>query len=215
MQLHFVKMLQHLRYYEEVILYANLLEISGEEEAQATKYLKSEYETERLEYPFVTPSFNDSAALWAAKTVYIASQLLLYRQNRVEDLPSILPNFPGEISPSAILSADITLRFLPSVITQLQLIDPDDELINILKNHLQTWHYSGISSSLLNIETLSFDAIITNKCLHQLYVDRVIVNKKLALVHHPALENEISSTLGIYTSLLWKEFKKETSLKHE
>lgn len=69
---------------------------------------------------------------------------MLYRKNEEQDIAILLPSFISPISPSAHLSADLVLRFLPDIIKQLKLIDPEDALIGILERQLVQWYYSGV-----------------------------------------------------------------------
>ena len=134
---YFLKMIRTLRQQEEIMLYGNILQVTDAEAREVVVFLEKEYEAEALNYPYSIPSFDDTAALWAAKTVYIAAQLILYRETKNEALPLILPDFTGDVTPAAILSCDLCLRFLPTMIVQLKAIDSEDELIQVLENLLQ------------------------------------------------------------------------------
>jgi hypothetical protein len=211
---YFLKMIQDLRQYEEVMLYGNLLHFSEAEQKETLEFLQSEYAKESTDYPFLAPDFDPSAALWGAKTIYLATQLMLYRENKVADIEVFLPDFMNKITPSALLSADLSLRFLPSVITHLKMIDPEDRLIEILEKHLYTWHFSGISY-FLKPENLNFEVIVSDKCLYQLYINRVIEYKKLHFANHPALTEGIKANLSIFAEEFWKGFKNEITLNHD
>ena len=141
---YFLNTIQTLRKQEEAVLYEKLLPISEQEKKEAADFLYQEYQQEALEYPYQVPEFDVFAALWAADFLYTALQLVLHREQKEQDLVQLLPDFPNEITPSAILSADLCLRFLPDVIIQLKLIDSEDALIEILEKQLTLWHYSGI-----------------------------------------------------------------------
>lgn len=206
---YFLNMIEHLRQHEDVILYVNILQTDTEEEAKVVSFLEQEYETESLDYPGTPPDFDKNAALWAAKTIYTASQLLVYRKNRVEELGALLPPYDKEQNAEAIISADLCLRFLPSVLRQLTFIDPEDALIPILEGILTQWHYSGTNYT-LDIEKLNFEAIIANDCLRSMYADRVTRYKKLALATHPALKEIISGDMGNLGKEYWNEFKQAT-----
>jgi hypothetical protein len=204
----FLKMLQHLRHEEEVMLFGNVIDISKPEETQVVEFLRSAYELESLEYPYTPPSFNPEAALWAAKTIYFAAQLILYRDSKITKVRELLHTYSHEINASATLSADLCLRFLPDVISQLSIIDPKDGLILHLQTMLATWHYSGVRYS-LNHEKLEFGELYTDLCLKQLYTNRVIRHKRLALAMHPFFTNSVSASLGLFAQDLWKDFKPE------
>jgi MoxR-vWA-beta-propeller ternary system domain bpX4 len=206
----YLKMLQQLRQQEEIMLYGNMLKITAEEETEAGLFLSTEYEREALEYPFTVPDFDRQAALWGARTVYIAAQLMLYREHKAADLEWLLPPFAGQITAAAFVAADLSLRFLPPVLNHLKWIDPEDSLIPVLENHLHTWHYSGVAYP-LEADKLNLDMLRSDRCLHQLYVNRVIQHKRLPLAHHPVLKDTILSNLGIFTDECWGDFKNELS----
>jgi hypothetical protein len=195
-------MIRHLRQQEEVMLYANLLQTSSEEERLVADFLKAEYESETLEYPYKPPLYNEKAALYGARTVYVAAQLLLYRENKVEDIAVLLPGFTAEITASEALSADLCMRFLPDIIIQLKAIDPDDALIPLLDKILGNWHYSGIGY-IKNMEGLNFSILTSDKCLNQMYINRVIDKKENKLAALPQLVDSVNASLGNYRTELW------------
>lgn len=204
---YFLQTLEHLRNYEEVMLYANLLEVSNEQELEAIEFLRKEFENEKLNYPSdKIESFDAGAALWAAKTIYTSAQLMLYRENKDTELELLMPSYPRPISASAQLSADLVLRFLPDIITHLKMINADDAVIKILEKHLVQWHFSGIKYS-LNYEELDFSLVVAGRCLMQLYIDRVIEYKRISLAKHPALINGVKASLGIFADVYWNDFE--------
>jgi hypothetical protein len=141
---YFLKMVRHLRKNEEVMLYENILAIPDEEVTSVAEFLRSEYENEALNHPKPLPEYDPEAAVWAARTLYVSAQLLLYRENKVTDLSTLIPD-NLEVNAGAILSADLTLRFLPDLVKQMEVIDPDDDLLHILRKLLEKWHYSAVS----------------------------------------------------------------------
>lgn len=203
-------MLQHLHQEEEVLIYSNKLHISTAQELEVVSYLKQFYETESLNYPHQAPQFDANAAIWAAQTVYLACQLILLRENKGSDLGIILPPYQQSYSASAILSADLTLRFLPDIISQASVIDPTDPLIAVLESHLMAWHYSGVNYT-LKTDNLAFATINSNNCLKQLYVDRIIEYKKNELAQLPIFQPAVKASLGWFASTLWGDFE----LKHK
>ncbi len=208
-------MIQHLRLYEEVMLYGDkLLHFSEAVQEETLEFLRSEYTKESADYPFAVPDFEANAALWGAKMMYVATHLMLYRETKVADIEQLLPNFEATVSPSAMLSADLSLRFLPHVITHLHMIDPEDRLKEILEKHLLTWHFSGILH-FSKPENLNFEVIVADKCLHQLYINRVIEYKKQYFSTHPALREGIKASLSIFAEEFWKGFKNEITLNHD
>ncbi len=191
-----------LRQQEEIMLYGHVLYVNEQEAAEVLAFLKHEFQQESLSYPYKVPNFDESSALWAAKLVYIAAQLILYRKDNEADLATLLPNFSEKMTPDALLSADLCLRFLPSMIVQLKLIDPEDKLVDILENHLHNWHYSGVNYP-LQIEKCDFNSISENKCVMQLYCNRIIAHKKGTLAKHPFFNDWIQANLGIFPKEFW------------
>lgn len=205
---YFFDTISNLRTKQEMILYDKVLVSNSEEDALVKDFLQIEHETEALNHPFESLKFDGDAALWAAKTVYTACQILLYREHKEADLQLLLPNYPNEISAKAMLSADLCLRFLPQVLEETIRIDPDDALCPILENMLDRWHFSSIGMK-INSENIDFSLIFSNLCLQQLYVDRVIERKDYKRAKMPELIEKVKSVLGNYTKHFWKELATE------
>lgn len=208
----FSSFLKNLRRNEEVILFQKIFKIAEKDRTTALNFLQTDYKSEGLNFPHTAPEFDTKAAFWAAKTIYIAAQLILYREHQPEDLKTLIPDFGKEITPSAILSADLCLRFLPDMISQLKMIDSEDELIPILEKILSNFHYSGINFQ-LEIDSLDFKKVKNNACLLQLYVNRIIESKNIHLANHPAFREAVAASLSIYKNEFWAElkFEKEVS----
>ncbi len=203
----FLKMIQHLRKNEEVMLYSDdLLPVSNTEQQMIVAFLADEFKMESVTYPVNTIHFDPKAALWAAQTIYTAAQLILYRKNEEKVLTTLFPDFPEKITDSAVLSADLCLRFLPELLRQIKLIDMEDELIVILEKHLTKWHYSGISYP-LPIDLLDFEPILAHPYLIQMYANKVIALKRLDLANHPALTAYVRASMGMYSPELWGAFE--------
>jgi hypothetical protein len=209
----FPNMITTLRGEEAIVLYGYLLEVTEEDCALVTAFLSAEYAREALDYPYTAPPFDAEAALWAAKTVYTAAQLVLYREHNVGDLEALFPSFPGEQTASAALSADLCLRFLPPLLYQVELIDPDDKLILLLRQALHVWHYSGVTYPLDHAET-DFTQAANNPCWMRLYCDRITQHKNEQLALHPAFSQQILADLGDYAGRFWKTLITTTS-NHE
>jgi hypothetical protein len=206
-QNYFLKMIKHLREDEGVMLYALLLNISNKNAWEVAEYLENSYQQEVLDYPYQAPAYELKAALWGATTVYIAAQLLLYRENKVAEITAFLPPYDQNITPGAILSVDLCLRFLPDIIKELQKIDTEDPLIPLLEDYLKTWHFSGIGYPIEN-DLLDFTVIQSDKCVHQMYANRVVAYKDIQRAKHTAIHSVISANLGNYGTQLWSQFNR-------
>ncbi|MFP7657640.1 hypothetical protein [Chryseobacterium proteolyticum] len=118
-----------LRKEECITVFSNIQKISETEEQDAADYFESEFEKERLEFLTDHLEYDKEAAVWAAKVLYYAAQLYLIRENTAKDLDQFISEFRGMKNSGAVLSADLSLRFLPQIIVVLQNLDPDDPLI--------------------------------------------------------------------------------------
>lgn len=211
---YFLQMIKTLREEEEVVLYSSIPTTTQDEENAITSFLEEEYLMESLIYPGTLPEFNAKAAIWAAKTIYYTAISILYRDKNSEELLQLFPKYDDSIDTSAMLSADLCLRFLPDMIVQLELIDSNDIMVEYLSKLINQWHYSGIRSSKLDIDTLNFDELVINNLMTRIYADRVIKFNKLQLALHPTLAPIIKGILGNHSSAYWREF--ETAIKtHE
>ena len=204
---YFYNTIYQLRTKEEIILYDKLFDIKEGDEALVKEFLQIEFNIESKNHPFSTPKYDAESALWAAKIVYTACQILLYREHKEAELTDLLPAFTQPITTEAILSADLCLRFLPQILAEAKLIDPEDYLIPILESILNQWHYSGIGIP-LSLKNLDCELIFSNPCLEQLYIDRVIDKKDKKRAELPQMLEKIRATLGNYTEKYWNEFKK-------
>lgn len=205
----FLSMIQTLRAHEEVLLFNDILTFTDSETDSVTAFLRAEHEREALEHPPGVPAFDASAALWSAQTVYVAAQLILYRRHEEKDVPLLMPPFSGVIDATAMLSADLCLRFLPDMIVQLKMMDTQDVLIPLLEDTLQRWHYSGVRHP-LNPAVLDFAPVVADACLHQLYAQRIVEHRKLVLAELPAFKHTIAAQLGMYGAEFWNDFKNDT-----
>lgn len=199
-------MIRNLREHEHILLYGNVLTITTPDETAVIDYLMEEYNREKTNYPEQAPDYDSEAALWGAKIIYLAAQLIIYRKDKVEQLEQTFPLSPSNLSPASILSADLCLRFLPFLIDQLKDIDTEDGLIRILEEKLTQFHYSGIGYALA-LNELNFEPFSLNPCLKQLYTNRIIAQKSLRLAAHPGCNSWINNSLGIYAKVLWPNFE--------
>lgn len=203
--MYFLPMIKHLRMNEEVLLYQNLLVISEEEEEQLALFLKEELFKEAIEYPYTVPSFDKDAALWASKLVYYVAQLVIYREHKIDEFSALLVDYQGKMTPDAVISADLTLRFLPMMLVTLQQFDTTDSLIPLIEQLLTKWHYSGINYD-LPLNNLDFSVIVNNPCLQQLYANRIVECERISLAKIPLWYAFIGANLGMFSSEFWNEF---------
>lgn len=201
---YFLDTIYLLRNEEEMLVHTRLMPVTDSERDLIADFLETEYNNECLEYPGQAPAFDREAALWGATTLYTAAQLYLDRQADARALPSLLPAYTGSITPGAVLSADLCLRFTPALLKQLQLLMAGDEMIPLLDAHLQTWHYSGIGSvAPATGEVL--EEVLQHACVRQLYVNRIISRKAKRCALQPQLLPLVKAAVGNYGNYFWND----------
>jgi hypothetical protein len=211
---YFLSTISHLREQEEMLIYDRCTSTTTKEEKAVADLLGKEYAKEVMNFPGIAPSFEREAAVWAARVVFNASQLLLSREQDAPDIVKLLPPYSGAMTPAAILSADLCLRCLPDIIEKAREINPDDPLIGLLEHLLRDWHYSGIGYSWLpegsgeakdTGDLFDFSPILADDCLRLLYIDRVIERRVTALANLPELRAGILAVMGDHNTSFWKE----------
>lgn len=195
-----------LRKDECITIFTDLQEISKKEEEDAADYFESEFEKERLEFLSDQISCDNEAAVWAAKVVYHSAQLYLIRKDTAKDLEKLIPQFKGKRDISSILSADLSLRFLPQIISALQNADPEDPLIKMLENILTQFHYSGIGWD-LDLEKINWEEELKDKTYRKLYLERIVEKKSYRLAEIPYINQLLMAEFGMYKDIFWKELK--------
>jgi len=195
-----------LRKEECITIFTDLHEISKNEEQDAADYFESEFEKERLEFLSDQISCDQKTAVWAAKVLYHSAQLYLIRKDTAKDLEKLIPQFIGKRDVSSLLSADLSLRFLPQIISSLQIADPEDPLIKILENILQQFHYSGIGFD-LNLEKINWEEELKDKTYRKLYLERIVEKKAYNLAEIPYINQLLMAEFGIYKEIFWRELK--------
>lgn len=200
---YFLSTICHLREQEEMLIYDRFTSTTTMEEKAVGDFLQEEYEKEVLNFPGTPPPFDREAAVWAARIIFNASQLLLFREKDEKDIVQLLPSYTGEMTPAAFLAADLCLRCLPDVIGKAREINPDDSLILLLEDILRRWHYSGIGH--FEGDLFDWKPILANDCLRLLYIDRVIERRVTALANSPALRPGVLAAIGDHPTYFWKE----------
>jgi hypothetical protein len=195
-----------LRKEEFITIFADIQEISQKEEQDAADYFESEFEKERLEFLSDQINCDRETAVWAAKVMYHSAQLHLIRKNTTKDLDKLIPLFKDKRDISAILSADLSLRFLPQIISVLQSADPEDALIKMLENILTQFHYSAIGFD-LDFENINWQEELKDKTYRKLYLERIVEKKAYKLAEIPYINQLLIAEFGIYKNIFWRELK--------
>ncbi len=187
-------------------IFSDFKTLSEKEEKEAEDFFESEFEKERLDFLLDKIPFNKEAAIWAAKVLYHSAQLYLIRKDTAKDLEKLISQYQDEKDVSAILSADLSLRFLPQLLDTLQIADSTDPLVKILENILQQFHYSGIGLD-LNFEKINWEEELKNKTYRKLYLERIVEKKAYKLAEIPYINQLLIAEFGMYKDIFWRELK--------
>lgn len=202
----FLETLYNLRTIEQLILYDERIDVSAENEKAASDFLEGEYERESCNYPYTPPAFNRAAALWGAKTLYFAAQLFLSRKDKPSSFATLFPGYKGKVDAAAMLSADLCLRFIPQIHSELKSLDADDPLLPVLDETLRRFHYSAIGGGAdTGAPGYDFSAITDNLCLKQLYADRVMEYRNIKLAVNETVKMILAESLGHHKTYFWPE----------
>ncbi len=202
----FLDTLFMLRKDECITIFTDIQEISKKEEQDAADYFESEFEKERLEFLSDQIGCDKEAAVWAAKVLYHSAQLHLIRKGTGKDLEKLIPKFQGKRDVSSMLSADLSLRFLPQIIIVLQNADPEDALVKMLEDILLQFHYSGIGYD-LNLEKINWEEELKDKTYRKLYLERIVEKKAYQLAEIPYINQLLVAEFGMYKDIFWRELK--------
>lgn len=200
----FVETIYILRTSSEFNIKENIYKVSKTEEKEVLDFLTMEFDEEKTYCSETNLLFDSKAALWASKIVYYSGQLVFYRENSIKEIEEMLPSFSLSYTPSAVLSADLCLRFLPDIIEKLKTINCDDKIIPILENFLRKYHYSAIGYSLDLVDD-DFENYFNHPALKLMYLSKVVKTKDIKLAQNNLLKQELQNYMGNYKSEIWQQ----------
>lgn len=195
-----------LRKNECITLFSNIPTISPKEEEEAQLYFEAEFEKERLEFLSDQITCNKITAVWAAKVLYHSAQLYLVREKTANNLENLIPKLKETRDISSILSADLSLRFLPDVIMALNSVDPEDPLIKILEDILTEFHYSAVGYD-LELKEVNWEEELKDKTYRKLYLERIVEKKDYKLAEIPLINTLLIAEFGMHKEAFWRELK--------
>lgn len=196
----FLTFIQELRF-ETVHLSYQWYKVDAKEQQQAITYLLHYHRQESLNHPYQVPDFDAPAAIWGALFLYHAAQAILNRQATLENITPLFNAYQGPKTPAAILSVDLSLRFLADLLDKLKTINPDDGLILLLEQQLEQWPYSAVGYSIQQFPAQE----LNDPCLRQLYADRIIAKKDTRLLTIPLLLKTVRASLGAHQQKIWPD----------
>lgn len=208
----FLDTLFHLRNDEHITIFVAIQDIPKKEEQDVVSYLESEFEKERLEFLSDQINYDSETAIWAAKVLYRSTQLYLIRKETDKNLEKLILPFKGKVDVSTVLSADLSLRFLPQIISALKDADSEDQLIKILENILNQFHYSSVGFD-LDLDKINWEKELKDKTYRKLYLERIVEKKAYKLAEIPYINQLLMAEFGMYKDVFWRELKTITKEK--
>jgi len=172
---------------------------------KALALLKGCYDHTIYEVPDGLPPFDGEAAVWATRYLYKAVQLVMLRQLGEEVVREQLTDYPGERSPAAVYSVDLSFRHLPSLLGLAKGLAPDDILVKKLQDQAYQWPFSSVGTDIRPGVELS--VVVGDPCLRQIYIDRVIEARDLQRAQDERVLPFVAASLGDHATTLWPGFK--------
>jgi hypothetical protein len=200
----FTSFIQDLLEKGQVTVARQLNPFSEEDLQEAGVVLRKYYTDDALEMPYTAPGFSAEAAIWGATYLYRASQFIMLRDVGEQEVHAHLSDFSGVISPEAIYSADLTLRYLPELLYLAKGLAPDDILVKCIKHRLVQWPFSSVGTEVAR--EVNHQPILAHPSLKYAYIDRIIQQKDIKRATDEAIAEAIREALGAHSSVLWPEF---------
>lgn len=180
-----------------------IMPFTSTDEREALKLLQHYYSEDILEMPVTAPSFNEQAALWAAKYFYTAVQLTVLRDESEAVINEKLLPFDGIMDASAMYSADLVLRYLPTLLKLAKGLSPADLLVTALEQTAAAWPFSsvGIETTVIKNESVIF----SDASLSIAYTDRLITARDIKRISGTEIKQHVLCAAGIHLETFWPE----------
>jgi len=189
----------------KVTIDGNVAQFSDEDLQAAILQLLEHYELQKQELTATVPAFDAAAAIWAAGFLYRAVQLVILRHLGEEEVNKLLTPYEGVTTPEAILSVDLSFRYLPNLMSLAKGLAPEDVLVKRLGETAIQWPFSSVG---MKVEgELSIETIMSNACIRRSYIDRIITARDIKRCNNPQVNEYIQEALGHYGHVLWPGYK--------
>ena len=178
---------------------------SDEDKQAATQRLREYYELQKQELTATVPAFDAPAAIWAAGFLYRAVQLVMLRDLGDDVVNKLLTPYDGAVTPEAVLSVDLSFRYLPNLVGLAKGLAPEDVLVKRLHEAAVQWPFSSVG---MKVEgDFNLDVILNNACVRRSYIDRIITARDIKRSNNPQVKEYIKEALGDYGHVLWPGWK--------
>jgi hypothetical protein len=163
------------------------------------------YKEDVTEMPYAAPEYSNNVAVWSAEYLYRAVQLTILRDVGEEILRQNLKAYSGEINPSVIYSADLMLRYLPTLFELAKGLAPADILVQELLRVALQFPFSSVGISL--DQPVDDGMIFKNQSLKCTYIDRIIREKDKNRLKSSLVNDYVRESAGEYLSVFWPGFE--------
>ena len=177
-----------------------LLPIPEHEQAAGVQIIRSRFEVLSLDYPADMPDFDADAALWAGQWVYYAVHLMVIRDAGEAEITRLMPPYSAAPSPSAVISADVCLSYLPEILHAAKGFAPGDILVTTLKTTARSWPFSAAGLALEGLPDIRIFS--GHPALMQIYTDRLIQYRQRERLRDPLLAPWLQHITGNYSEIL-------------
>ena len=165
--------------------------------ASATHYILDYERDYRQSLAGDPPAPALAAVEWGARSLYRATQFLVYRELGPELLTQELSlPCPEVASPAVCYGVDLTFRFLPDLMRLARATSPEDLLVKRLSAWAGAWPLSSVSIPAVTVQ--SIDGFINDRSLRMLYVDRIIAAKDFNRLQDPRVREAVQGALGAF-----------------
>ena len=156
----------------------------------------------RLHVPAPVPEFNPPAARWAARILYRACQFLVWRDAGPELVTAALREAPPAAADevSRAYSADLCLRYLPSLHRSAARLAPEDVLVGELRCLAFDWPLSSVGVPGLEPPPQAGN-LLDHPGVRRLYADRILAAGDHARLLEPAAAGAVREALGAHPEL--------------
>lgn len=183
--------------------------LSNADLAESVLRLRWYASEERDTLPGVSPVVSDDAGLWGLTAVFTACSLIVHRQYKVETFADVFNSRPlGNMTPSLVYSADLTLRFLPDVHRLAIALAERDPLCKVLEDLGRAWPLSSVGMQFReHRESLSIDkndcldSWWRDDCLRRMYVDRIAERQDLSRLAETRVADALRAAMGIHDEM--------------
>jgi hypothetical protein len=186
----------------KVAVKGELIPFSNSDCSATVLLLEEYYKQDILEMPMVAPGFSADAALWAAQYLYTAIQLTVLRDAQEEIVEQQLKEFPGTITFEAVYSADLVLRYLPSLFNLAKGLAPSDILVKKMRKTAEDWPFSTVG---IETENSNEEMILSHPSLKQAYADRIIAEKDKNRTKSEKIKEALLESMGNHASVIWPD----------